>query len=73
MTTTKGSWLKNASPEERKRVASSGGRSVSQDRAHMAEIGRRGGTTTSKDRAHMAAISAIAVSARAKKPVNQVK
>ena len=30
-------------PDKRRRIASKGGKTVSQDRDHMGEIGRRGG------------------------------
>lgn len=35
--------LASANPEKRREVASKGGQAVSQDRRHMAEIGRKGG------------------------------
>lgn len=41
------------SPEVRKRVAQAGGRAVSRNRQHMAEIGRKGGLSVSQDREHM--------------------
>lgn len=44
------------SPEARFRAQSSGGKTTSQNRAHMAEIGRRGGQATSQNREHMSAI-----------------
>jgi len=31
-------------PEEQRKIASKGGRAVSRDRNHMAEIGRKGGS-----------------------------
>lgn len=40
---TRGRGLASASQETRQRVASAGGRAVSNDREHMAEIGRKGG------------------------------
>lgn len=44
------------SPENRKKVASAGGKAVSADKAHMAEIGRKGGAVVAKNKAHMAEI-----------------
>lgn len=51
-----GDHLKYASPEERKRIARMGGKAVSQDRAHMSEIGKRGGVSVSENRAWMSEI-----------------
>ncbi len=44
-------------PEQRKKLASAGGRSHS--KAHMAEIGRRGGLKTSENKAFMSMIGRI--------------
>ena len=44
------------SPENRKRVAQLGGLKVSENRKHMAEIGRKGGLSISEDRDHMSEI-----------------
>ena len=43
-------------PIKQRVIASKGGKTVSQNRQHMAEIGRKGGRTVSRDRNHMAAI-----------------
>jgi general stress protein YciG len=43
-------------PKKQKAIASKGGKTVSQNKAHMAAIGRKGGISTSKDKAHMAKI-----------------
>ncbi len=48
--------LASADPATRKAVARKGGRAVSQNRQHMAEIGRKGGEVVSRDRNHMASI-----------------
>ena len=40
----------------RTEAASKGGKAVSTNRRHMAEIGRKGGQTVSRDRDHMARI-----------------
>ena len=37
-------------PEKRREIARKGGRTVSNDRAHMVEIGRRGGMTPRQGR-----------------------
>lgn len=42
--------------KKQKMIASKGGRAVSRNRIHMAEIGRKGGKAVSRNRAHMAAI-----------------
>lgn len=42
------SGLASADTQTRQRVAHSGGRAVSQDRRHMAEIGRKGGSVAQK-------------------------
>jgi len=44
--------------EGRLRAARAGGLAISQDREHMAALGRRGGQTVSRDRAYMAEIGA---------------
>jgi hypothetical protein len=44
------------SPEKRHKIASKGGKTVSRDKLHMAEIGRRGGKVTSQNKQHMAEI-----------------
>src|SRR5579862_1341547 len=41
-------------PEGHAAAGRKGGRKVSQNRDHMAEIGRRGGSKVSQDRSHMA-------------------
>ena len=46
----------HGNPEGHAAAGRKGGRKVSQDRAHMAEIGRRGGSKVSEDRSHMADI-----------------
>lgn len=51
--------LAAASPELRQKVTSMGGKAISADKKHMAEIGRRGGLTVSQDRAHMSRIGSI--------------
>lgn len=43
-------------PKKQKSIASKGGKTVSKNKEHMAQIGRRGGLTTSQDRSHMAKI-----------------
>lgn len=43
-------------PERIKEVASMGGKAVSNNRDHMANIGQKGGTTVARDRRHMAEI-----------------
>lgn len=53
---TKKRGLASADEQTRAEVARKGGRTVSQNRAHMAEIGRKGGETVSQNRAHMAEI-----------------
>ena len=40
-------------PEKQKIIASKGGKTVSQDKSHMAEIGRRGGQHSHAGFAHM--------------------
>ena len=47
------------SEEDRQCVTSEGGKKVSADRAHMAEIGRKGGLKVSQNREHMAAIGRL--------------
>ena len=42
--------LASADEETRQRVASLGGRAVSEDREHMAEIGRKGGEKSRSNR-----------------------
>ena len=37
-------------PEERRRIAEKGGESVSKDREHMSEIGRKGGEASGEKR-----------------------
>lgn len=64
--------------ETRKRVASAGGRRVSQNREHMAAIGKKGGSAVSRDRSYMAELgrkggSAGAGKTRPKKPAQQVE
>lgn len=44
------------SPENRRIVAQKGGIKTSQDKAHMAKIGRLGGLKSSQDKEHMAAL-----------------
>jgi uncharacterized protein len=46
-------------PEERRRIASLGGKAVSSDRKHMATIGAKGGTELSKDKEYMAEIGRL--------------
>ncbi len=46
----------HGNPEGHAAAGRKGGRKVSQDRSHMAEIGRRGGAKVAQDRAHMAEI-----------------
>lgn len=46
-------------PEEASQAGQKGGKVVSRDRAHTAEIGRRGGLSVSKDQAHMQAIGRL--------------
>jgi uncharacterized protein len=43
-------------PGEARQAGAKGGRSVSRNRQHMAEIGRKGGKSVSQDREHMAEI-----------------
>lgn len=43
-------------PEGHAAAGRKGGRKVSQNRQHMAEIGRRGGSKVAQDREHMAEI-----------------
>lgn len=43
-------------PEKQRRIASLGGKAISNDRKHMATIGSKGGTEISKDKDHMAEI-----------------
>ena len=43
-------------PKKQRDIASKGGKAVSSNREHMAEIGRKGGESVSKDREHMAEI-----------------
>src|SRR5690242_19022955 len=43
-------------PEQARQAVREGGQAVSQDRAHMARIGRKGGEAVSGDRMHMAEI-----------------
>lgn len=43
-------------PEEARAAGQKGGKLISQDREHMAEIGKKGGKVLSADREHMAAI-----------------
>jgi len=43
-------------PEQLRERASLGGQAVSQDRSHMAEIGRKGGLKTASNKAHMSEI-----------------
>jgi general stress protein YciG len=38
------------SPEERRRIAEKGGETVSKDREHMSEIGRKGGEASGEKR-----------------------
>lgn len=40
---SKGQGFASLSPEDRKRIASMGGKKLSENRLHMAEIGRKGG------------------------------
>lgn len=51
-----GRGLARATLEKRKSIAAMGGAKISQNRAHMAEIGRKGGLKTSSDLVHMAKI-----------------
>ena len=46
-------------PEKQKMIASKGGRTVSQDRNHMATIGRIGGRAVSRNKKHMSDIGRI--------------
>ena len=43
-------------PEGHANAGRKGGKQVSIDKAHMAEIGRKGGISVSRDRNHMASI-----------------
>lgn len=47
------------SPETRIRVARAGGLKLSQNRAHMAAIGKKGGKAVSRDKEHMATIGRL--------------
>lgn len=46
----------HGNPEGHRRAGKMGGRQVSLDREHMAQIGRKGGLSVSTDREHMAEI-----------------
>lgn len=58
------------SPEDRRRVATLGGRKISANREHMAEIGRRGGVSVSADREHMSELGRKGGSAPRHRPVD---
>lgn len=66
----KGDYLKNASPEERERISSLGGRKHLETHGveRMRELGKKGGAKTSSDRAHMAEIGRRGGSASKGKP-----
>ena len=56
---TKPRGINAMSPADRLKTQKAGGRAISADRKHMAEIGRKGGLSISQNKEHMTAIGRL--------------